>query len=57
MLTGVAARGLGGPAPVNKSLLDTDTLSEIIKGIDPTIGRNAAAYPARPPRWSSGTTS
>jgi tRNA(fMet)-specific endonuclease VapC len=29
---------------VNKALLDTDILSEIIKGIDPTVGRNAAAY-------------
>ena len=29
---------------VNKSLLDTDILSEILKGIDPTVVRNAAAY-------------
>jgi tRNA(fMet)-specific endonuclease VapC len=29
---------------VNKALLDTDILSEIIKGIDPTVARNAAAY-------------
>jgi tRNA(fMet)-specific endonuclease VapC len=29
---------------VNKALLDTDILSEIIKGIDLTVTRNAAAY-------------
>ena len=29
---------------MNKALLDTDILSEIIKGIDPTVARNAAAY-------------
>ena len=29
---------------MNKSLLDTDILSEIGKGIDPNIGRNATAY-------------
>ena len=29
---------------MNKSLLDTDILSEILKGIDPTVARNAAAY-------------
>jgi tRNA(fMet)-specific endonuclease VapC len=29
---------------VNKALLDTDTLSEIIKGIDPIGARNAAGY-------------
>jgi hypothetical protein len=29
---------------VNKALLDTDILSEIIKGIDPTGARNAAAF-------------
>jgi tRNA(fMet)-specific endonuclease VapC len=29
---------------VNKSLLDTDILSEIGKGIDPNVARNAAAY-------------
>jgi tRNA(fMet)-specific endonuclease VapC len=29
---------------VNKVLLDTDILSEIGKGIDPTVARNAAAY-------------
>jgi tRNA(fMet)-specific endonuclease VapC len=29
---------------VNKSLLDTDILSEILKGINPTVARNAAAY-------------
>jgi tRNA(fMet)-specific endonuclease VapC len=29
---------------VNKGLLDTDILSEIIKGIDPTVAHNAAAY-------------
>jgi tRNA(fMet)-specific endonuclease VapC len=29
---------------VNKSLLDTDIFSEISKGIDPNIARNAAAY-------------
>jgi tRNA(fMet)-specific endonuclease VapC len=29
---------------VNKSLLDTDILSEIGKAIDPTVTRNAAAY-------------
>ena len=31
-------------SPVNKSLLDTDILSEIGKGIDPNVARNAAAY-------------
>ncbi len=31
---------------VNKSLLDTDILSEIGKGIDPNVRRNAAAYRA-----------
>jgi predicted nucleic acid-binding protein len=29
---------------VNKSLLDTDILSEISKGIDPSVARNAVAY-------------
>jgi len=29
---------------VNKSLLDTDILSEIIKGFDQTVARNAATY-------------
>ena len=29
---------------MNKSLLDTDILSEILKGIDPTVASNAAAY-------------
>jgi tRNA(fMet)-specific endonuclease VapC len=29
---------------VNKSLLDTDILSEITKGIDPNVARNATAY-------------
>jgi tRNA(fMet)-specific endonuclease VapC len=29
---------------VNKALLDTDILSEISKGIDQTVARNAAAY-------------
>jgi len=29
---------------VNKSLLDTDILSEILKGINPTVASNAAAY-------------
>lgn len=29
---------------MNKALLDTDILSEIIKGIDPMVARNAAAY-------------
>jgi hypothetical protein len=29
---------------VNKALLDTDTLSEIGKGIDPTVARHATSY-------------
>ena len=29
---------------MNKTLLDTDTLSEIGKGIHPTVARNAVAY-------------
>jgi predicted nucleic acid-binding protein len=29
---------------VNKALLDTDILSEIGKGVDPTVVRNATAY-------------
>jgi predicted nucleic acid-binding protein len=29
---------------VNKSSLDTDILSEIVKGIDPNVAGNAAAY-------------
>jgi tRNA(fMet)-specific endonuclease VapC len=29
---------------VNKALLDTDILSEIIKGIDPVVAHNSAAY-------------
>ena len=29
---------------MNKSLLDTDILSEIIKGFDQTVARNAATY-------------
>jgi tRNA(fMet)-specific endonuclease VapC len=29
---------------VNKALLDTDILSELLKGINPTVGSNAAAY-------------
>lgn len=32
------------PLPVDKSLLDTDTLSEIYKGVDDTVGLHAAAY-------------
>jgi tRNA(fMet)-specific endonuclease VapC len=30
--------------PVNKALLDTDILSEIIKGFDQNVARNSAAY-------------
>lgn len=29
---------------MNKALLDTDILSEIIKGFDPNVARNSAAY-------------
>lgn len=29
---------------MNKSLLDTDILSEVFKGIDPIVARNATAY-------------
>ena len=29
---------------MNKALLDTDILSELFKGINPSVGRNAAAY-------------
>ncbi len=29
---------------MNRSLLDTDILSEILKGINPTVASNAAAY-------------
>jgi tRNA(fMet)-specific endonuclease VapC len=29
---------------VNKELLDTDILSELFKGINPAVGRNASAY-------------
>jgi hypothetical protein len=29
---------------VNKSLLDTDILSEVLKGVDPGIARKATAY-------------
>jgi tRNA(fMet)-specific endonuclease VapC len=29
---------------VNKALLDTDSLSELLKGINPTVGSNASAY-------------
>ena len=29
---------------MNKALLDTDMLSEIGKGIDPNVARNATAY-------------
>lgn len=29
---------------MNKALLDTDILSEVSKGIDPTVARNATAY-------------
>jgi tRNA(fMet)-specific endonuclease VapC len=29
---------------VNKSLLDTDILSEILKGINPTVASNSSAY-------------
>ena len=29
---------------MNKALLDTDTISEIGKGVDPNVARNAAAY-------------
>jgi tRNA(fMet)-specific endonuclease VapC len=29
---------------VNKALLDTDIYSEILKGVNPTVARNAAAY-------------
>jgi tRNA(fMet)-specific endonuclease VapC len=29
---------------VNKALLDTDTYSEILKAINPTVARNATAY-------------
>jgi len=29
---------------VNKGLLDTDILSELFKGVNPSVGRNASAY-------------
>jgi tRNA(fMet)-specific endonuclease VapC len=29
---------------VNKALLDTDILSELFKGLNPAVGRNASAY-------------
>jgi tRNA(fMet)-specific endonuclease VapC len=29
---------------VNKALLDTDILSELFKGVNPAVGRNASAY-------------
>ncbi len=30
--------------PVNESLLDTDTLSEVLKGFDPRVAKKATAY-------------
>ena len=39
------ARGtVAGNRQLNKSLLDTDILSEIGKAIDPVVARNATAY-------------
>jgi hypothetical protein len=29
---------------VNKALLDTDTYSEFLKAVNPTVAQNAAAY-------------
>lgn len=35
---------LGGILPLNKSLLDTDIFSEVLKAVDPNVARNASAY-------------
>ena len=37
-------RNPGGRFPLNKALLDTDILSEIIKGFDQTVASNARNY-------------
>jgi tRNA(fMet)-specific endonuclease VapC len=42
---------------VNKSLLDTDILSEIGKGIDQTVARNSAAYRTAFGRYTLSTVS
>jgi tRNA(fMet)-specific endonuclease VapC len=44
MRCGTGEKNRGGPSPVNKSLLDTDILSEIGKAIDPVVVHNATAY-------------
>lgn len=35
---------MAGHRPLNKALLDTDTYSELGKGIDPTVVRNGTTY-------------
>src|SRR4051794_28502518 len=37
-------RNPGGDSTLNKGLLDTDTLSENSKGVDPIVARNATTY-------------
>src|SRR5689334_10802089 len=34
----------GGTSTLNKALLDTDIFSELSKGIDPNVARNATTY-------------
>ena len=42
---------------MNKALLDTDTLSEIGKGINPTVAANATAYRQAFRRYTTSTVS
>jgi tRNA(fMet)-specific endonuclease VapC len=44
-----------GFLPMDKSLLDTDILSEVIKGIDPTVARNSSAYRRQYGRFTLST--
>jgi tRNA(fMet)-specific endonuclease VapC len=44
MPCGTVSNSPGGCPPVNKALLDTDTLSEIGKGRNPTVAANAKTY-------------
>jgi tRNA(fMet)-specific endonuclease VapC len=37
---------------VNKALLDTDTYSEVLKAVNPTVAQNAAPYRQRHGRYS-----
>jgi tRNA(fMet)-specific endonuclease VapC len=44
-------------SPLNKALLDTDTLSEISKGVNLTVAANATAYRRAFGRYTTSTVS